>query len=185
MPKVDKRLGVHPVARLLAVVPVVIIAGGFIAFMLGYRLEGRRYEVLAWRTHAVAENNFTVATPGMFIARPETIRLGAEEVLARSYEASDRGVAFLVLAARRPDSDTRPPAEVAESLGLSGTPAGPRADGLQAFADDAVEDGARTQAAVILGGRMVYRLVVRAPARSFPAADANRFFDSFRLLGGK
>ena len=35
----------------------------------------------------------------------------------------------------------------------------------------------------IFNDRMMYRLTVSAPAASFPAANAERFFGSFRILG--
>lgn len=169
------------IPRLVAVVPVVLIAGAMIAFMAGTRLEGRRHDAPIWRTHAVAEHNFSIGTPGVVIVHPEAPGFAGTDATARTYVASDRGVDFTVTVVRLPDSDARPPEEVAKSLGVADTASPQRAGGLTIFRHDVAQDGTRTEARVIFSDRTMYQLMVASPERSFPAADAARFFESFKI----
>ena len=175
-------LDTAPVARLLAIVPVVLIAVGVIAFLLGFRLEGRQPVAMGWRVHTVAEDNFAVTAPGVLIVNRQTMRFEGREATALTYVATDFKVDFSVSAVRRPDGDTRPFDEVAKSLGLRGEDGAQRADGLTAFRHNTTRDGERTQALLLFQGRKMYQLMVTSPAASFPAANAERFFGSFRLL---
>ena len=178
----DEGLKAHPAARLVAIIPVLVIAGAAIAFMMGWRLEGRAPYEVQWRTHAVEELNFGVTAPGLFIISQEPMDLGGQAATAQVYVSSDQGKSFTVSAVRRPDSDQRPADEVAKAMGLRATEAVP-ATGPAIFAHDVTLEGKRTQARLIFNGRMVYQLMVISSAASFPAADATRFLDSFRLLG--
>jgi hypothetical protein len=175
---------VAPLARILALVPVILIAAGLIAAMFGIRPEGRRHAAPEWRTHTLAEYNFAVAAPGVFIMNRQMMDLGGEGALAQTYIASAvAGIDFSVSAVRRPTGDGRPFAEVVRSLGLSsGDPAqGP--GGSTMFRHDVALEGTRTQALLIFQDRMMFQMMVTAPEGSFPLADAERFFGSFRLLG--
>lgn len=175
-------LKVHPAARLIALVPVILIAGGIIAAMLGYRPEGRQHLAVEWRTHTVAQNGFTVSAPGVFIVVRDTMSFDGAEAPAETYSASDLGAEFSVVAVRRPDSDVRPLADVARSMGLSGTDAVESPGGLTTFHHDVTIEGTRTQARLILHERMAYQLIVTAPPASFQPANAERFFGSFRII---
>jgi len=172
-----------PIARLVAIVPVVVIAAGFIAFMLGYRLEGRQHAPPEWRTHTVEQQNFVVATPGVFIVNQQTMSFEGQDAPAQVYMAYDLGVDFSVTAVRRPDSDVRAFDEVAKGLGLKGTDGAQRPDGGTMFKHDVALEGTRTQAILIFRDRMMYQLMITAPVAAFPEAGAERFFGSFRLLG--
>jgi len=174
-------LKVHPMARLFAIVPVVLIAVGVIAFVQGFRLEGRQPVSLAWRTLSVAEHNFAVAAPGMFIVNRQPMNIGDENVEAHVYAMKDSGVTFSVSATRRPNTDQRPLDEVAERLGMSGTAAASPTS-MPMFRYDDTRQGERTQALLIFNDRMMYQLMVTAPAASYPSANAARFLGSFRLL---
>lgn len=174
-----------PLARRIAIVPVVVIVGAVIAFMLGFRLEGRRPLTVDWRAHTVAESNFGVAAPGMLMVNRQMMRFDGEDAVAQTYAASDLGEDFSVSVVRRPDSDRRPFEAVAKSLGLGGTDATQRADGLTQFRHDVTLEGMRTQALLIFDDRMMYQLIVTSAAASFPTANAERFFSSFRLLESK
>jgi len=174
-------LKIDPV-RLIALVPVVLIAGAVIAFLLGHRPEGRRI-VVEWRTHAVAEHNFAVTAPGLFVVGQQTIDFADTETTAQTYHCTDRNMDFIVSVVRRPNGDERPPEEVAESQGLSRTSKVQRADGLSAFRHDAkADDGSRTQALLIFHGRTMYQVMVVSPARIYRTVDAEKFLSSFRLL---
>jgi hypothetical protein len=176
-------LKVAPIARLMALVPVILIAGGAIAFGFGYRLEGRSHAPPDWRTHTVAEQGFAVAAPGMLIVNRQAMDFGGNEVPAQTYISSDIvGTDFSISAVRRPDGDDRPFAQVAQSLGLSAVDPEQAVDGSTTFRHDVALEGTRTQALLIFQGRMMYQVMVKAPERSFPLVDADRFFRSFRLL---
>lgn len=167
--------------RLIAIIPVILIAGAMIAFMAGTRLEGRRHGDPIWRTHAVAEHNFTVGTPGVVIVHPAAAGFAGTDAPARTYVASDRGADFTVTVVRLPESDARSPEDVAKSLGVADTASPQRAGALTVFRHDVAQDGERTEARVIFSGRMLYQLRVASPEVSFPAADASRFFESFKI----
>lgn len=173
---------VDPLARRIAIVPVVVIAAAAAAYLWGFRLEGRRPVTLDWRTHAVAESHFAVAAPGMLIINRQMMKIAGEDALAQTYMASDLGADFSVSVVRRPDRDHRPFDVVAKSLGLSGTDVAQSADGLTLFRHDVTLEGTRTQALVIFHERMMYQMMVTSPAASFPLVDAERFLGSFRLL---
>ena len=170
-----------PKARMFALVPVVLIVGGLIAAMLGIRPEGRTHAPPEWRTHTVEKQAFAVATPGVFIVNQQMMNFDGKDVPAQVYIAYDLGVDYSVSAVRRPDDDVRPFDEVAISMGLSGRDIEQRNDGLPAFRHDVTLEGTRTQALLIFKDRMMYQLMVTTPAGS--VSSAQRFFDSFRLLG--
>lgn len=171
-----------PLARRFALVPVIVIAAAVIAYMWGFRLDGRQPLTLDWRVHTVAENSFAVAAPGMMVINHQPMNFEGENADAATYIASDFGADFSVTAVKRPDSDRRSFDDVAKGLGLLGTDATERAGGGTMFHHDVTENGTRTQAVLIFEDRMMYQLMVKAPAASFPAANAGRFFDSFHLL---
>jgi len=167
-------------ARMFAVVPVVLIAGAVIAFLLGFRTEGRKPMESTWRTHTAAEHEFVVTMPGVLIVNYQTMNFDGQDVTGRSYVASDRGADLSVTAFRRPDTDTRTFADVAQDLGMAGDNPTERAGGLTAFTHDTAEDNTRTQAVLLFHERMMYQMMVKAPAKAFPTKDAERFFASFR-----
>lgn len=174
-------LKVSPVARWAAIVPVVVIAGAIIAFMLGAAPEGRRYTAAIWRTHAVAEHDFAVAAPGVFTVNFQTMFLDGEDISAQTYVASDRGADFSVTVVRRPDADARPLKDVAADLGVRGVDGAPGAGGTTVFRHDVALDGRRIQAHLIFHDRMLYQVMVTAPEKAFRPEDAARFFSSFRV----
>ena len=47
--------------------------------------------------------------------------------------------------------------------------------------DSGIVDGERKQARLIFRDRMLYQVMVSGPAKTFPAAEAQRFFSAFRL----
>ncbi len=177
----DEASKADPLARRLALVPVALIVAAVVAYMWGFRVEGRRTETLGWRTHTVAEHAFAVQAPGMLVINQQTMNFEGADAPAKTYIASDMGADLSVTAVRRPDSDVRPFAEVAKSLGLIGTDATARADGGTMFRYDITVDGKRTLAMLIFQDRMMYQLMVTSLAASFPETDAERFFSSFRL----
>ena len=174
-------LGVQPIAKMFAIVPVVLIAAACIAFAFGWRLEGRKPLDMSWRT-LTTDSNFSVMAPGIFIVRPETMAFSGEEAKGFNYAVSDRGVMLSVSVTPIPDSDTRPLEQVAASLGAGNVEGLPGVGGKPAFQRDFLQQGRRTQVRVIFQDRKVYQLVVTAPAERFPAADAEKFFGSFRVL---
>ncbi len=172
-----------PMARRFALIPVVIIAAAVLAYQFGFRLEGRQTEKLDWRAHTVAESNFAVTAPGMLVINHQNMNFDGESADAATYIASDLGADFSVSVVRRPDDDLRPFDEAAKGLGLLGTDATERVGGGTMFRHDVTLNGARTEAVLIFKDRMLYQLMVRSPAASFPETNAQRFFDSFHLLG--
>ncbi len=170
------------IARWFAIVPVLVIGGGFIAFMLGYDLGGPTYKAPEWRTHTIEQQHFAVATPGVFVVNQQSMSLNGQDVPAQVYIAYDLGVDFSVTVVRRPDGDVRPFNEAAKGLGLMGTDGTERPDGGTAFRHDVDQDGTRTQAVLIFRDRTMYQLMVTAPTGSFPVIEAERFFSSFRFL---
>jgi len=175
-------LKVHPMARLLGLVPVVLIAGGIIAAMLGYRPEGRAPTTVEWRTHSVTEIGFAVAAPGVFIVNRQVMGLGGTDAPADVYLASDLGVNFSVSVVQRPEDDGRSFTDVAKEMGLRGTDPAQREGGLTVFQHNVTVEGTRTRAQVIFHDRMMYQLMVSSPAAAFSEANADRFFNSFRLI---
>jgi len=176
-------LKVQPIARYAAVIPVLLIAGACVAFLLGYRLEGRKPYTVTWRNVAVAEQSFSITTPGLFIVNQQNLDFQGLEVPARTYAASDMTVNYSISAVRRPESDGRSFAEVAESFGVRSTDTASHPSGATMFRHDVIEEGTRTQARLIFHDRMMYQLMVVSPQDKFPVADAERFFSSFRLMG--
>ena len=174
-------LGVQPIAKIFALVPVVLIAAACIAFALGWRLEGRKPLDMSWRT-LTTDSNFSVMAPGIFIVRPETLTFSDGPAQGLNYAVIDRGVMFSVSVAPIPDSDTRPLEQVAASLGAGNIEGLPGVGGKPAFQRDFLQQGRRTQVRVIFQDRIVYQLAATAPTDRFPAADAERFFSSFRVL---
>jgi len=172
-----------PWARRLALVPVALIAFGAIAFVLGYRLEGRTPVTVDWRTHVVAEHDFAVTAQGMLIVTRKTMNLNGAEAVAENYIALEGGAEFSVTAVRRPSEDTRPHDEVASAFGLINTGAGQNTGDFTTFRQDTTRDGTRTQMVLIVRDSRVYQLMVTAPTGRFSAANAARFFSSFRFLG--
>lgn len=172
-----------PKARLFAIVPVVVIAALVLAFMYGMRFEGRRYTTAAWRTHTVAEHAFQVSTPGTLMSIYQTMDFDGAPVTAQSYVGSDMGTDFSVTVAERPDTDTRSVEDVAKSLGVRDVKAVAGAGGATSVATDFVIEGQRTKARLIFKDRMLYQLMAAGPAKTFPDAQAERFFSSFRLTG--
>ena len=170
-----------PLARRMALVPVVVIATAVVAYLVGFRLDGRQAMTLDWRVHAVAENGFSVLAPGLFIINRQPLNFDGEDAVAQTYVASDLGADFSVTVARRPDADTRPVAEVAKSLGVNGAEAAQSAGDLTRFSHDITLEGKRTQALLIFRDRTLYQLMVTSPAATFPSAKAEQFFSSFRF----
>ncbi len=174
---------VDPLARRLALVPVIVIAGSVIAYLLGFRLEGRAPVVVTWRTHTVAESAFTVAAPGMLITYQQTMNFDGRPTLAQTHVVSELGADFIVSIVQRRAGDNRPTEVMAANLGLSAIDAPVLPGGLAMFGRDYIEEGKRTQARMIFRDRTVYQLMVTSPEAVFPLAGAGRFFESFRLLG--
>ena len=175
----------HLAAKLIGLIPVVLIAAVVVAFMFGFRIEERKPATVDWRVHAIAEQNFSVTAPGVFIVDAKKMIFDGDMATARFYQAVDMGADFSVLAVRRPDSDARAFGVVATSLGLTDAEvgAGQQAGPLTIFRHDATQQsGTRTQIYMIFTDRMMYQLSVSAPARTFSTANAERFFGSFRLL---
>lgn len=173
-----------PVRRFIAIFPVILIAGAVVAFMWGIRPEGRQYTTAAWRTHTVAEQGFSVAVPGVVTVTRQTMYFDGEDRPVPTYVASDQGADFSIAIVRRPDSDDRPFADVAEDLGVSGENPMQRPGGLTAFAHDVILDNKRTRALLIFHDGMMYQLMVVAPTKTFPEQNADRFFASFRRVSG-
>ncbi len=171
----------HPKARLFAIVPVVLIAAAILAFMYGFRMEGRTYTTATWRTHTVAEHAFTVTSPGTLMAMSQDMNFDGEAVTARAYIGSDMGTDFSVTVAVRPGSDKRSVEDVAKSLGVKNIKPVPGVAGATSLATDFVIEGQRTQAILIFKERMLYQLMAAGPEKTFPLGDAAKFFASFKL----
>lgn len=173
-----------PKLRLIAIIPVVIIAGAMLAFMYGFRTEGRTYTTVAWRTHTVTEPDFSfqIATPGMLMSTYQNMLFDGEGATAKAFIGSDMGTDYSLTVATRPDSDKRTIEQVAQSLlGMREVKPFPGAGGAPAVSADFVLDGKRTQARLIFKDRMLYQLMAVGPAKTFPEPQAQRFFESFKL----
>jgi hypothetical protein len=180
----DKIARPDPKLRLIAIIPVVIIAGAMLAFMYGFRTEGRTYTTSPWRTHTVEEPNvsFQVSTPGMLMSIYQNMMFDGEAATAKAFVGSDMGTDFSVTIAERPDSDKRTIEAVAKSLlGVRGIAPFPGAGGATAISTDFVLDDKRTQVRLIFKDRMLYQLMAVGPAKTFSEQQANRFFASFKL----
>jgi hypothetical protein len=172
--------------RLIAIIPVVIIAGAMLAFMYGFRTEGRTYTTAAWRTHTVTEPeiSFQIATPGMLMSTYQNMMFDGEAATAKAFIGSDMGTDFSLTIATRPDSDKRTIEQVAQSLlGMREVKPFPGVGGAPAVSADFVLEDTRTQARVIFKDRMLYQLMAVGPAKTFSEPRAQRFFDSFKLAG--
>lgn len=170
-----------PKARLFAIIPVVLIGAFVMAFVYGMRLEGRRYTTAPWRTHAVAEHNFSITTPGTLMSIYQNMDFDGAPVTAQSYVGSDMGTDFSVTVAQRPETDTRSIEDVAKSLGVRDVKPVPGVAGATALATDFVIEGERTQARLIFKDRTLYQLMAAGPVKTFPEDQAQRFFSSFKL----
>ncbi len=180
----DKMSQPDPKLRFIAIIPVVIIAGAMLAFMYGFRTEGRTYTTVAWRTHTVTEPeiSFQISTPGMLMSTYQNMMFDGESATAKAFIGSDMGTDFSLTVAARPDSDKRSIDEVAKSLlGVRDVKPFSGAGGATAIATDFVLDGKRTQARLIFKDRMLYQLMAVGPAKTFPEPQAERFFASFKL----
>lgn len=179
-----KVLEPDPKLRLIAIIPVVIIAGAMLAFMYGYRSEGRKYTTSPWRNHTVEEPlvTFQISTPGALMSTYQNIMLDGEAATAKVFVGSELGTDFSVAIAERPESDKRTVDEVAKTLlGAQGIAPFPGAGGASAISADFVLDNKRTQARLIFKDRMLYQLMASGPAKTFSEPNAARFFGSFRL----
>ena len=85
-----------PKVRLIAIIPVVIIAGAMLAFMYGFRTEGRTYTTAAWRSHTIAEHSFSMTTPGLLMEIYKQVDFDGDVVTGKSYVGSDMGTDFSV-----------------------------------------------------------------------------------------
>lgn len=170
-----------PKVRLIAIIPVVIIAGAMLAFMYGFRTEGRTYTTAPWRSHTIAEHSFSMTTPGLLMEMYKQVDFDGDVVTGQSYVGSDMGTDFSVTVAERPPSDKRTVEDIAKSLGVAaiqGFPGGGR------YIDtDFVIEAQKTRARLIFKDRMLYQLMAVGPVKTFPEANANRFFASFTLAG--
>ena len=173
-----------PKLRLIAIIPVVLIAAAFLAFMYGYRTEGRKYTTAPWRTHTVEEPlaKFQVSTPGSLMSFYQNMMFDGEAATVKVFVGSDMGTDFSVTIAERPDSDLRTIDQVARSLlGVQGVQLFSGVSGATAIASDFVLDDKRTQARLIFKDRMLYQLLASGPAKTFQPQQAERFFTSFKL----
>ncbi len=163
------------------VVAALVVAAGIAAAVWGFGQE-RHPVATEWRPHAVAENNFTVDAPGVFIVNKQPMDFEGTEVSAQTYQASDLGMDYSVLVARRPDSDMRSVAQVAKDMRLSGAGAGEDMGGLVVFHHDVAVEGRRTQAVVYFQDRLMYQLMASARTQQFSPPQSVRFLNSFHLL---
>lgn len=173
-----------PKLRLIAIIPVVLIAAALLAFMYGFRTEGRKYTTAAWRTHTVEEPTarFQIATPGSLTSIYQNMLFDGEAGTAKVFVGSDMGTDFSLTIAERPESDQRSLDDLAKTLlGVQGVQPFPGAGGAAAIATDFVLDDKRTQARVIFKDRMLYQLIASGPAKTFQPQLAERFFASFKL----
>ncbi|MGE4063598.1 MAG: hypothetical protein AB7E79_09540 [Rhodospirillaceae bacterium] len=173
-----------PKLRLIAIIPVVLIAAALLAFMYGFRTEGRKYTTAAWRTHTVSEPNinFQVSTPGSLMSIYQNMLFDGEPATAKVFVGSDMGTDFSITIAERPESDQRTIEQMSKTLlGVQGIQPFSGAGGARAVLTDFVLDDKRTQARVIFKDRMLYQLMASGPAKTFPVQQADRFFASFKL----
>ena len=170
-----------PKLRLLAIIPVVIIAGALLAFMYGFRTEGRTYTTAAWRAHTVAEHAFTITTPGTLMSMSTTMNFDGESATAQVYVGSDMGTDFSVTVAERPTGDKRAVEDVAKSLGVKDVKVVPGIGAAKSVETDFIIEGQKTRARLVFKERMLYQLMVVGPAKTFPEQNAERFFASFKL----
>jgi hypothetical protein len=170
-----------PRLRLIAIIPVVVLAVAMLAFMYGWRAEGRKYTTAPWRSHVVAEHDFQVTTPGTLMSIYTNMDFDGEEVTAQSYVGSDMGTDFSVTVATRPDGDKRSVEAIAKDLGGSATKPVPRSDGTTAVDTEFVLDGQRNVVRLIFKDRVLYQLMAVGPQKTFPEDQARRFFASFKL----
>lgn len=168
-----------PKVRLIAIIPVVLIAGAMLAFMYGFRTEGRTYTTAPWRTHTIAEHSFVMTTPGMLMMINKEVDFDGEVVAGKSYVGADMGTDYSVTVAERPPSDKRSIEDVAKSLGVKTIVDVP--GGGKSVDTDFVIEGQKTRARLIFKDRLMYQIMAAGPAKTYPEASADRFFASFKL----
>jgi hypothetical protein len=170
-----------PKLRLIAIIPVVILAAALLAFMYGFRTEGRKYTTSPWRSHVVAEHDFQITTPGLLMSMYTNMNFDGEQVTAQSYVGSDMGHDFSVTVATRPESDKRSIEDIAKGLGGGAAKPVPRSDGTTAVDTEFVLEGQRNVVRLIFKDRTLYQLMAVGPQKTFPEQQAQRFLASFKL----
>jgi len=171
----------NPRVRLIAIIPVVLLAAALLAFMYGWRTEGRKYTTAPWRSHVIAEHNFQITTPGLLMSMYTNMDFDGEQVTAQSYVGSDMGNDFSVTVATRPESDKRSIDAIAKDLGGGAAKPVARADGTTAVDTEFVLEGQRNVVRLIFKDRVLYQLMAVGPQKTFPEQQAQRFFSSFKI----
>ncbi len=167
-------------SRLIAVglIVAVIAAIGFSIF----GQEAPKVSRNDWRNINISQGNFGIAAPGAFFTGEQNMDFDGIDTLVQTYLVPDRGTDYSVLAAQRPEGDRRAFDQVAKDMKLTGAGSPQQVGDFTVFRHDVTVDGNRTQAAIFFIDRLMYQLMVSAPATSFSTENAERYFTSFHLL---